>query len=144
MTRVLSYLNKQLISELLRFGIVGCSAAAVNIILVILIVEYLHWDPLLANIVGFGLAFFVSFFGHHYWSFGHLNKPVKHALPKFLLVALSGFAGTEFLYYIFYKIMLLHYVTALVLVLFIIPPVSFLISKLWAFREHEEDRVVRR
>lgn len=132
-TVITKVLNQKIFFELCRFGMVGGMAAIVNLIGVIFFVETFSLDPLLANVFAFCIAFFVSFFGHRLWSFKAHDTVIKKSLVKFLCVAIAGFLMSEALYFIFYKIIKLHYIPALILVLFIVPPITFLLSKFWAF-----------
>lgn len=53
---------------------------------------------------------------------------------KFFLVSGLSFCLNESLYAIFLEELHLYYSVALALVLLIVPPVTFILSKLWAFR----------
>lgn len=57
-----------MIAELMRFGVVGVAAMATHWCVVALLVP-LGMQPLLANVIGFCIAFNVSFLGHHHWTF---------------------------------------------------------------------------
>ena len=81
-----------------RFLLVGTLAAAV------------HWAtanllmlgdmaPLRANVGGFALAFVVSYLGQRHWTFGAGHLAHRHTLPRYLLLACSGFAANEALFY---------------------------------------------
>ena len=83
-------LTKKVFWQLCRFGIVGVSAAVVNYLIVVVIVEYGHWQPLLANIVAYLLAFNVSYTGHRLFTFSH-KAHEKSSLTKFFVVSLTGF-----------------------------------------------------
>lgn len=88
--------------------------------------------PLWANAAGFAIAFLASYLGHFYWTF---KSTAGHAasLPRFLVVAAAGFAlsnlvtwGTIRAGYSFD--------IALVSILFTVPPTTWVLSRLWAFR----------
>ncbi|MBN1684681.1 MAG: GtrA family protein [Gammaproteobacteria bacterium] len=122
-----------LLKQLIRFGIVGCIAAMVNMLIVILLVEQFAWHPLVANILAFLIAFQVSYFGHCYWSFSNRTVCHKHSVPRFLIVAIVSFILNEGLFYLFLTVLNLYYVLALFLVLIIVPTFTFINSKWWAF-----------
>lgn len=119
--------------QLFRFGIVGVSAACVNYALVVLQVEFLHTPPLLANVFAFMCAFFVSYFGHRHWTFA-AQKSDKNRLFHYFLVASGGFLLNEYLFFAFMHYLQFRYTLALFLVLIIVPPLTFIASKLWAFK----------
>lgn len=126
--------------QLFWFGLVGAGAAAVHLGLVWCLVAQFALAPLLANVLGFCTAFVVSFVGHHRRTFAAHAAPVRRALPRFLLVAVLGFASNEILY-----ALLLHlgmeYRLALFLVLVAVAGMTWLLSRYWAFRRHDLDEM---
>ena len=67
------------------FIVVGCLAAAVHLGAVVLLVSGFGWQPLVANVVAWLLAFCVSFSGHWHLTFPHSGAPmvrdVRRAAP---------------------------------------------------------------
>lgn len=120
--------------QLIRFGIIGFCAAAVHTIIVVWLVKSFGFNPLIANIFAFLIAFNVSYVGHRYWSFAETNAKHKIAIPRFLLVAIISFILNEGLFYIFLNIFNFYYIAALLLVLIIVPIFTFVSSKLWVFK----------
>src|ERR1700693_1703299 len=90
--------------RILRFGIVGLSAAAVHYWVVIGLVGFGHIVPLRANFGGFATAFWVSYLGHRHWTFS--DSVATHDVGKnssflrFLLVAVLGFCMNQLLFYL--------------------------------------------
>jgi putative flippase GtrA len=113
---------------------VGAAASLVNLMIVILFVHRGWAGPLWANFIAFCIAYQVSFLGHHYLTFRHQSTSARQSWFKFLFVALGGFALTESLYAVFLKGLHLQYIVALVLVFMIVPVITFLLSKRWAFK----------
>lgn len=120
-------------SSLLWFGAVGASAAAVHFGVVLLAVQHLALAPLWANVLGFMLAFCVSFLGHHRLSFAAQQASRRQALPRFALVALLGFASNELMYALLLSLGL-EYRLALFLVLVAVAAMTWLLSRHWAFK----------
>jgi putative flippase GtrA len=127
-------LNKVFL-QLIRFGIVGSCAAAVNILIVIWSVQNFGVQPLLANIFAFLVAFNISYIGHRYWSFANATLQHRTSVPRFLLIAVTSFALNEGLFYIFLSLLDWYYVWALLLTLLIVPLFTFVFSKIWAFKD---------
>lgn len=127
--------KQSVIKQLAYFGIVGCSAALVNFLAVVLLVEFVDLHPLVANIFAFAMAFNVSYFGHRRWTFGEVKTQPHTSWLRFLTVAVGSFLLNEGLYFVFLQALGLHYQLALVLVIVMVPPVTFVFSKFWAFRE---------
>lgn len=123
-----------LIYQLMRFGIVGVSAAAVHFSVVVFLVQVgLVKQPLVANVFGFMLAFQVSYSGHRFWTFRGTTVTHKTAWAKLLLVSASGFCANEGLFYLFLTVAGLPYPLALFIVLAIMPIITFTLSKFWVF-----------
>lgn len=120
------------IRQILRFGVVGSLAALVNFAIVLALVEDYAWHPLWANVVAFLTAYQVSFFGHRYWTFKEQSIP-RLAFGRFFLVAVISFLLNEGLFAVFLHGAKLYYPIALLLTLILIPPLTFLLSKWWAF-----------
>lgn len=122
--------------QLFWFGMVGAGAAGLHLGLVWYLVAQFALPPLLANVLGFCAAFVLSFVGHHQRTFAAHATPVRHALPRFMAVAVLGFCCNEVLY-----ALLLHlgmeYRIALFLVLVAVAGMTWLLSRYWAFRRHE-------
>jgi putative flippase GtrA len=127
-------LKNSFFTQLLRFGTIGSMAALVHLTVVMSLVEAQLLTPLTANVIAFSLAFQVSYWGNRSWTF-HLTSAEHHvAIPRLFLVAGSGFIANEGLFYLFMRNFNLPYPIALILVLSILPIVTFSLSKFWIFR----------
>jgi len=120
-------------SQLFRFGLVGGIAAATHFCLVILLVNKFNLLPLIANIFAFFIAFFVSLFGHQYWTFHTSNVTLSTSVWRFFTVAGLGLLFNECLFFLLLTVLHLYYPLALFIVLLIVPPVTFICSKYWVF-----------
>mgnify|MGYP003584852727 FL=1 len=124
--------------RVMGFGIVGLTAAAVHYWVVIGLVELLHIAPLQANVGGFIVAFWVSYFGHRHWTFSDAvasHAPgAQQSFLRFLAVALLGFCMNELLFYLLLRFAGLPYYVALAIVVFTVAVMTYILSRLWAFR----------
>ena len=124
--------------RVMRFGIVGLTAAAVHYWVVIALVELLHIAPLLANVGGFVVAFWVSYFGHRHWTFSDAvashASGARQSFLRFLAVAVLGFCMNELLFYLLLRYAGLPYYVALAIVVFTVAVMTYILSRLWAFR----------
>ena len=121
-----------------RFGMVGLTAAAVHYWVVIALVELLHIAPLQANVGGFVAAFWVSYFGHRHWTFSDAvashTGGTHSSFLRFLLVALLGFGMNQLLFYLLLRYAGWPYYLALAVVVFTVAVMTYVLSRLWAFR----------
>jgi putative flippase GtrA len=118
--------------QIIRFGLVGISAALVQFLGVAGFVSFFHLKPLIANCFAFLFAFQVSFLGHTHWTFKAKNS--AQTKRKFFVVSSCSFALNQTLYAYLLKYSHLHYLLALLIVILIVPGLTFLLSKFWAFR----------
>ena len=116
------------------FIAVGCAAGAVHFGAVVLLVEWLGASPLLANVLGWLLAFGVSFTGQSRLTFRSHGTHWTVALPRYFAVSLSGFVLNEAGYALLLHWTALPYDFALALVLVAVAVMTFLLGSRWAFR----------
>jgi putative flippase GtrA len=119
--------------QLAAFLVIGAAAAATHWGAVLLLVEGGGVSPLRANVAGFGLAFLLSYGGHRRWTFAAMAPPHRVALPRFLLVALSGLLLNQALFALLLARTALPYPLALLLVLLAVAVLTFLLARCWAF-----------
>ena len=120
--------------QIVFFGIIGCAALATHLLSVMLCVSTFDIPPLSANVLGFLLAFQISYWGHYTWTFKGNESPHKVTMGRFFAVALLGFAVNEGMYAGLLHHTQLPYDIALIIVLFFVSLQTFTLSKLWAFR----------
>lgn len=125
--------HKQLIRQLFWFVIVGTSAAFVHWITVVTLVSIWDWPPLGANVIGWLVAFLVSFTGHYRLTFRQHNTQASQAMQRFFLLSGGGFAVNEIAYAILLESTELNYQWLLAGVLVGVAFLTFVISKFWAF-----------
>jgi putative flippase GtrA len=126
-------LMMRLQSQLL-FIAVGAAAAGVHLSVVWLLVHFGAMLPLVANPIGFFIAFWASFFGHRHGSFRR-EEPhdLTRTLPRFASVAVAGFLVNEALYAALLAYTPLPYAVALFLVIGFVAVLTYFSSKYWAF-----------
>jgi putative flippase GtrA len=116
------------------FVVVGCVAAAVHFGTVVLLVETAGAAPLLANVLGWLLAFAVSFTGQSRLTFRSHGTPWRVALPRFFALSLAGFVLNETGYALLLRWTDLPYDLALACVLLAVAVMTYLLGSSWAFR----------
>jgi len=119
--------------QLCRFGIVGLTAATVQFSLVVILVQYFQYAPLVANVMAFMVSVQVSYWGHRMWTFNDTTSLHIETLPKLLTLQLCNLLASEALFYLFLSLHL-PYRLALLIVISILPIFTFLFSKFWVFR----------
>lgn len=116
--------------RILRFGIVG-GGATVTHIAVANLANWLQVTPWLAFLLGFVVAFGVSYLGHRHFTFGHESKG---SLAKFFIVAVLGLGVGELVLHLLEGLDFAPNAVNLTLSVFVIPPATYLAAKFWAFK----------
>jgi len=118
------------------FIAVGCAAALTHLSVVALVVELFGLPPLGANVIGFGVAFFVSFAGHARFTFPVSPDRLASARLRFFGVAFAGFAINQAAYAELLRTFgPTYYLPMLAAVILGVAVATFLLSKLWAFAQ---------
>ena len=115
------------------FIAVGCTAAAVHLGTVMVLVGQLGAAPLLANVVGWLVAFIVSFSGHYLLTFRGSNAPLGRAAGRFFAISAAGFAVNEVAYALALRWGALRYDITLAGLLVFVAVLTFVASRRWAF-----------
>ena len=124
--------------QLPRFILVGCSAAATHLGIVLLLVRLVAgMQPLVANVIAWFCAFWVSWAGHRFLTFAAAPTETAgeghgQSLRRFFLVSAGAFALNEAAYAVLLQLGL-RYDLALVLVLVGVAAATFVASRHWAF-----------
>ena len=124
----------QQLPQLLQFVLVGGSAAATHLVVVGLLVVLTGMAPLWANVLGFLLAFVVSYNGHAWLTFSAAHARGWATALRFFAVACLSFVANEVLYAMALHWLHWHYFWSLAAVLVIVAAGTFVLSKFWAFK----------
>ena len=115
-------------ARLMVFGLVGLVATGVHITVAYLAV-YVNVSPMLASGCGFMVALPCSWFGHRTLTF---RSSAHKSFIKFCAVACGGFLGS--LVVLTFLEPIVPWV-ALLLSILVIPGISYVLSRLWVFRQ---------
>jgi putative flippase GtrA len=115
------------------FVAIGCCAAAVHWGVVVWLVSQWSWRPLVANVLGWLVAFVVSFAGHHLLTFRNHGAALRSAAGRFFVVSACGFAVNEASYALLLGWTGQRYDRVLALVLAAVAVLTYLLSRHWAF-----------
>lgn len=125
---------RKIATQLAWFIAVGCAAAATHWSVVVLTVTASGMAPLAANIIGWIVAFCVSFVGHYFLTFRHQQAPLARAAGRFFAVSALGFGINEAAYAWLLRATAMRYDILLALILIGIAGMTFILGRYWAFR----------
>lgn len=120
--------------QLAAFIAVGCAAAGVHLGAVRLLVEHGGLAPLRANVLGWLLAFVVSFSGHRSLTFRAQRAPLLRSAGRFFILSAAGFAVNQAAYALLLHTSDLRYDWALAWVLIGVAVLTFILGRFWAFK----------
>lgn len=116
-----------------RFGIVGVAATLTHMAVANTALRLLTASPYAASAMGFMVAFGVSYLGHYHFTFAGEGAHGK-SLPRFFLVALSGFLASLVVLRGIAGYGGVPQAVSLTLSILVIPGLSYLAARAWAFR----------
>ncbi|MCX7553155.1 GtrA family protein [Marinicella sp. S1101] len=120
--------------QVMRYGMVGVVAALVHIIVALIMHKLLLLSPFWSNAVGVFAGFVTAYLGHYHYSF---KDPSNHSssLPRFAATSVVGLLLQQLGVLKLVNQYQFDYATqALPVLMVVVPAVTFLLSKFWAFR----------
>ncbi len=126
--------------RLFRFGVVGIGATVTHAAILWALVESVSMRPSIATVIGFLVAFNVSYFGHYYFTF-RSTEPHRRALPGFAMTAVVGAVLNWLIFVIGTEILTWNYWIAFGISILLVPLFVFFVSRRVAFeRTNRSDR----
>lgn len=119
--------------EIVGFLIIGIIGTVIHVGVGLSVNSLLKVGPLTANVIGYTSAFTFSYFGNSAATFGRPARDLPQFV-RFMTVSLAMFGLNEAIVFVGLTFGHLPYRLALVPALTIVPVVSFLVSKVWAFQ----------
>lgn len=123
-----------MVHQISWFILVGATAAGVHWVVAIIGVQYIHLNPLWANLIGWLVAFTVSFSGHYHLTFRHQRAGVKQAISRFFMISACGFAVNELSYAYLLATTQIRYDWLLAGILIGVAGATFVTSRIWGFK----------
>ena len=119
--------------QISRFGFVGVIATAVHVGVGLGLHEVAGMRPLWANLIAFGCALGVSFFGQTRLTFPDSSAD-GGAFVRFSVVAVSGLGLNQTIVWVVTSVFASPYWLALAIIICTVPGITFLLLKFWALR----------
>jgi putative flippase GtrA len=121
-----------MIGKVLRFGVSGGLATAVHVSVFVAVVEWLGVRAVVAAGVAFTVALLVSYGMNYHWTFS-ASGPHRVMLPRFVMVAVLGLLLNLGITYAMVDMAGYWYGYALMLIVLIVPLMTFIFSQRWVF-----------
>lgn len=93
-----------LFAQTLRFALVGLANTAIGLLAIYGLILFFNAGPVVANVVGYALGFWVSYLLNRRWTFAD-QRPARSSLPRYMALAAVAYgvnlavvlAGTHYL-----------------------------------------------
>jgi len=126
-------ISKTRLHELLRFATVGIISTLVHGGVLMAMVESDILAATYANLCAFTVAFLTSYLGHYHWTY-KADQPHLPTATKFVVTAIGGLLLNYLIFLVMVDILELHYLWAFGLVVTVIPSLTYVMHKGWAFK----------
>lgn len=126
-----------------RFGLVGLAATGTHMLALLLFCERTALPLLLSNTLAFLVAFGISFGGHYFWTFRSPGAPLRAAGRFFVIAGIAFLCNTLTLLAVNASGFLSPFHASLAAI-FVIPPTTYIASRLWGFPSAQSSRAASR
>lgn len=123
-----------LFERFIRFSGVGVIGTAAHYAVLILLVQLIAINPVVASSLGALLGALVNYHLNYHYTF-QSSKRHREALTKFMVVAVTAFFLNALMMYAFVTILQWHYLLAQILTTGLVFLWTFLANLMWSFRE---------
>lgn len=121
----------------IRFGLVGLAATLTHAGILWVLVEGYQISALVATLLGFLVAFAMSYLGHFYITF-QSERSHTQTLPRFALVAIGGASLHGLIFFVAIDLIGWHYWIAFAITIVLVPGIVFVVSKRVIFNPLEK------
>lgn len=122
-----------LVTQFIRYAGAGAIGTTAQYLTLILLVQFLKFDPVTASVHGFIVGGFVNYFLNYRITFKS-DIPHKQAILKFFVIAFIGLAINSMMMAVAIEFFKLHYLLSQVIATGVILVWTFLGNRLWTFK----------
>ena len=122
--------------KLVTFGLVGVLGTAGHYLTLIVLVEAVDLDPVVATTLGFAVGAVVNYALNHRYTF-QSAKAHLDAGPKFILIAIATGLLNGLLVHIGVKLLGLNYLLVQIVATLAVFLANFTLNSIWTFRESD-------
>ncbi|WP_374019214.1 GtrA family protein [Paenibacillus thiaminolyticus] len=121
-----------MVKKMMKYGVVGVLGTLLHVGVLVLLVEWLGLNPIISSAIGFLLVLIVSYILNLLWTFGE-TRGGRSAFIKYAVVSSVGLLMNTGVMYVAVEWMRWPYVLGQLLVIFVVPPINFLLNYYWTF-----------
>lgn len=125
--------NKHLPGQISRFSVIGILASTLHVAVASGLFYGFGASSLSANFIGFFCAWSLSFAGHYFWTFNRMAD-MRLAMLRFFLTSVTGLCLNQAIVWLMVEVLKQSFSLAMGVVVVVIPALTFVMSRFWAFR----------
>ena len=118
--------------QFLRFSLVGVASTLTTFVVLVLLVELLHWQASLASVAGYLAGAGLNYVLNYRFTFGSTQRH-QVAVPRFLAIMGVGLALNAGIMHVAVHRLNIHYLLAQAIAVAIVLAWSFAMNRRWAF-----------
>ncbi|MBS3027307.1 MAG: GtrA family protein [Dolichospermum sp. DET50] len=119
--------------KFVRYGIVGAIGTITHLLILLLLVEILSFNPIISSSLAFIVVVFISYYLNYNWTFKSTTKHFT-VLIRYIIVCLSGFTLNIIIMFIVVDVLNLYYMLGQIISIIVIPISNFILNNRWAFK----------
>lgn len=134
MTGLRALAGHRLPGQVARFGVVGVAATVTHYLTAAAAAVAIN--AYAANLAGYLAAVGISYHGHKHWTFRARRPRTSRTgqFPRFVVVSVSALGLSELVLHLGLHTLALPRAWALLLAVLAVPPVTFVTTRFWVFR----------
>jgi len=125
---------KQMIKEIILYGVGGGIALSLNVFLTYILTEKIKIFYLFSAILGYSLSLIFNFVFQSFITFKSDTNFILKKFTKFIVIQLSGLAFYSFLVFSFTHFLEFHYLISVIISSAIVFLYNFIFSKFFVFK----------
>jgi putative flippase GtrA len=119
--------------KFIRYGIVGAIGTITHLVILLFLVEFLSFNPIISSSFAFIVVVLVSYYLNYNWTFASKAKHLN-ALIRYITVCLVGFSLNLGIMFVIVDILHLWYMFGQIIAILVIPISNFILNSRWAFK----------
>ena len=123
--------NNKLLSQILRFGVVGGLAFLIDSSLLFVLTEYLHIYVLISSVISFIVSLIFNYLLSIFWVFDVKKKQTWKEVLVFAILSTIGLGINQVVMYLGVEVFHIYYMICKVLSTFIVMVYNFITRKIF-------------
>ncbi|MCB2092883.1 MAG: GtrA family protein [Rhodobacteraceae bacterium] len=120
--------------SIVAFGVTGGISTVMCVLVGLFSYRIIGLAPFNANLVGFSVGFFISYYGHRTFSFRSEGK-VSRSMPRFFVIAATNLVLSQAIVFTIVNVIGRPYWQALAIMVTIVPAFTYVMGRMWAFND---------